>query len=61
MKSPRGGRRGGRTSLHGALDVYPPRRVVKVGDTLVDVPDGLNAGVWSVAVIDSSNEMGLSE
>lgn len=43
-----------------ALDVYPPRRVVKVGDTLVDVADGLNAGVWSVAVIESSNEMGLN-
>jgi phosphonoacetaldehyde hydrolase len=43
-----------------ALDVYPPRRVVKVGDTLVDVADGLNAGVWSVAVVQSSNEMGLS-
>lgn len=44
-----------------ALDVYPPRRVVKVGDTLVDIADGLNAGAWSVAVVDSSNEMGLSE
>jgi phosphonoacetaldehyde hydrolase len=44
-----------------ALNVYPPRRVVKVGDTVVDIQDGLNAGVWSVAVVDSSNEMGLSE
>lgn len=44
-----------------ATAVYPPRRVVKVGDTIVDVTDGLNAGVWSVAVVDSSNEMGLSE
>jgi phosphonoacetaldehyde hydrolase len=44
-----------------ALDVYPPSRVVKVGDTLVDIEDGLNAGVHSVAVVDSSSEMGLSE
>ncbi len=44
-----------------ALDVYPPRRVVKIGDTTVDVLDGRNAGVWSVAVVDSSSEMGLSQ
>ncbi len=44
-----------------ALNVYPPTAVVKVGDTVVDVHDGLNAGVWSLAVVDSSSEMGLSE
>ena len=44
-----------------ALDVFPPRAVVKVGDTVVDIEDGRNAGVWSVAVVDSSSEMGLSE
>jgi len=43
-----------------ALNVYPPSAVVKVGDTVVDIHDGLNAGVHSVAVIDSSSEMGLS-
>jgi phosphonoacetaldehyde hydrolase len=44
-----------------ALGVYPPAAVVKVGDTLADVEDGWNAGAWSVAVVDSSSEMGLSE
>ncbi len=44
-----------------ALNVYPPSAVLKVGDTLVDIADGRNAGVWSLGVIDSSNEMGLSE
>lgn len=43
-----------------ALGVYPPTAVVKVGDTLVDIADGQNAGVWSVGVVDSSNEIGLS-
>ena len=43
-----------------ALNVYPPTAVVKVGDTLVDIADGHNAGVWSVGVVDSSNEIGLS-
>jgi phosphonoacetaldehyde hydrolase len=44
-----------------ALNVYPPAAVAKVGDTLVDVEDGRNAGAWSVAVVDSSSEMGLNE
>lgn len=43
-----------------ALDVYPPAAVLKIGDTLVDIEDGLNAGCWSAGVIDSSNEVGLS-
>jgi phosphonoacetaldehyde hydrolase len=44
-----------------ATGVYPPAAVMKVGDTVIDIEDGVNAGVWSVGVIDSSNEMGLSE
>jgi phosphonoacetaldehyde hydrolase len=43
-----------------ALGVYPPTAVVKVGDTLVDIEDGLNAGCRSIGVVDSSNLMGLS-
>ncbi len=43
-----------------ALGVYPPAAVVKVGDTVVDVEDGRNGGCWSVGVIDSGSEMGLS-
>jgi phosphonoacetaldehyde hydrolase len=43
------------------LGVYPPAAVVKVGDTLADVAEGLNAGAWSVAVSGSSSEMGLTE
>jgi phosphonoacetaldehyde hydrolase len=43
-----------------ALNVYPPAVVVKVGDTIVDIEDGRNAGCWSVGVLDSSNEIGLS-
>jgi phosphonoacetaldehyde hydrolase len=43
------------------LGVYPPSSVVKVGDTPVDIEEGRNAGVWSVGVIASSNEVGLSE
>ena len=43
------------------LNVYPPEALVKVGDTPVDVAEGLNAGMWTVAVVESGNEMGLSE
>ncbi len=38
------------------FDVYPPRAVVKVGDTPSDIEEARNAGVWAVAVLESSNE-----
>jgi len=43
-----------------ALAIYPPSAVIKIGDTIADIEEGLNGGVWSVGVIDSSNEMGLT-
>ena len=43
-----------------ALGVYPPSSVVKVGDTPADIAEGRNAGAWSVGVIASSSEAGLS-
>lgn len=42
------------------LDVYPPRAVVKVGDTVQDVEEALNAGAWAVGVVASGNLVGLS-
>ena len=42
------------------LGIYPPSCVVKVGDTVTDIMEGLNAGVWSVGVIVGSSEMGLT-
>lgn len=42
------------------LGVYPMAAVVKVGDTLPDIEEGLNAGVWTVAVSLTGNELGLS-
>ncbi|MGL4820521.1 MAG: phosphonoacetaldehyde hydrolase [Bacilli bacterium] len=43
------------------LGVFPPHAVVKVGDTLVDMQEGRNAGVWTVGVLHGSNILGLSE
>jgi phosphonoacetaldehyde hydrolase len=42
------------------LDVHPPKSAVKVGDTVADVKEGKNAGVWSVAVVKGSSELGLT-
>ena len=42
------------------LGVTSVRNVVKVGDTISDVKEGVNAGVWTVAVIEGSSQLGLS-
>ncbi|MGX9755554.1 2-aminoethylphosphonate--pyruvate transaminase [Clostridioides difficile] len=44
-----------------ALGVSPMSAMVKVGDTLSDVKEGINAGMWSVAVIKGSSELGLTQ
>jgi phosphonoacetaldehyde hydrolase len=43
------------------LSVYPMAAIVKIGDTEVDIAEGLNAGVWTVALAQTGNEIGLSE
>jgi phosphonoacetaldehyde hydrolase len=43
------------------LGVYPMSSFVKVGDTIVDVEEGHNAGMWTVSILRSGNEVGLSE
>lgn len=42
------------------LGVYPPSRVIKVGDTPMDVQEARNAGCWAVGVVFGGNELGLS-
>ncbi|WP_028583350.1 phosphonoacetaldehyde hydrolase [Desulfogranum mediterraneum] len=42
------------------LNIHPAAAVVNVGDTVVDVESGLNAGVWSIGVAATGNETGLS-
>jgi phosphonoacetaldehyde hydrolase len=43
------------------LQVWPVEACVKIGDTLPDVAEGLNAGMWSVALALTGNEVGLNE
>jgi phosphonoacetaldehyde hydrolase len=43
------------------LQVYPLAGIVKVGDTVADIQEGLNAGAWSVGVAKTGNMIGLSK
>jgi phosphonoacetaldehyde hydrolase len=43
------------------LQVYPMEALVKVGDTLPDIEEGLNAGMWTVGLAKTGNEMGMTE
>jgi len=42
------------------LEVYPMESFVKVGDTVSDIHEGLNAGMWTVGVVKGSSELGMS-
>lgn len=43
------------------LGIQSVDQVMKVGDTVSDIKEGKNAGVYTVGVIEGSSEMGLSE
>ncbi len=43
------------------LGVYPMEALVKVGDTVPDIEEGLNAGMWSVGISLTGNLLGLRE
>lgn len=44
-----------------ALGVSSVRNAIKVGDTVSDIKEGLNAGIWTVGVIEGSSVLGLSQ
>jgi phosphonoacetaldehyde hydrolase len=43
------------------MEVFPLESIVKVGDTVVDIEEGLNAGMWTVGLSLTGNISGLSE
>jgi phosphonoacetaldehyde hydrolase len=43
------------------LGIYPMKSIVKIGDTLPDIEEGLNAGMWTIGLAKTGNEMGLNE
>jgi phosphonoacetaldehyde hydrolase len=40
------------------LGVYPMETLIKIGDTLPDVEEGMNAGVWTVGIALTGNLLG---
>ncbi|KKX53772.1 phosphonoacetaldehyde hydrolase [Brevibacillus borstelensis] len=43
------------------LGVFPMKHVIKVGDTISDIREAVNAGAWAVGVIKGSSELGMTE
>jgi phosphonoacetaldehyde hydrolase len=43
------------------LQIYSVESMVKIGDTLSDIAEGRNAGMWTVGLTRSGNELGLTE
>ena len=43
------------------LGIYPMEAIVKIGDTLPDIEEGLNAGMWTIGLAKTGNEIGLTE
>ncbi len=43
------------------LGVHPMEAMVKIGDTIADIEEGLNAGMWTVGIVKTGNEMGLNQ
>jgi phosphonoacetaldehyde hydrolase len=43
------------------LDVYPPSACVKIGDTVVDIEEGRNAGMWTIGLTRTGNLVGLDQ
>ena len=42
------------------LGIYPMEAIVKIGDTLPDIGEGLNAGMWTIGLTKTGNEIGLN-
>lgn len=43
------------------LGIYPLSALVKIGDTVMDVEEGLNAGMWTIGLSKTGNEVGLTQ
>ena len=43
------------------LGVYPMESIVKVDDTLPGIDEGLNAGMWTIGLAKTGNEIGLNQ
>lgn len=41
------------------LDTYPPASAITIDDTTVGIEAGLNAGTWTIGVVETGNQFGL--
>jgi phosphonoacetaldehyde hydrolase len=42
------------------MNVFPLSQMVKIGDTIADIQEGKNAGMWTIGLTKSGNELGLT-
>ncbi len=42
------------------LHVFPLQAMVKIGDTVSDIQEGLNAGMWTIGITQTGNELGFT-
>lgn len=42
------------------MNIFPLSQMVKIGDTVADIQEGINAGMWTIGLTKSGNELGLS-
>ena len=42
------------------LQVFPFEAMIKIGDTVSDIMEGLNAGMWTIGLTQSGNSLGLA-
>lgn len=40
------------------MGIYPASSMIKIGDTVNDIEEGLNAGMWTIGVVKSGNGVG---
>ena len=43
------------------LETYPMEAMVKIGDTRADIEEGLNAGMWTIGITKTGNELGMTQ
>lgn len=43
------------------LDIYPPSACVKIGDTISDIEEGKNPGMWTIGLLRTGNLVSLDQ
>jgi len=43
------------------LETYPMEAMVKIGDTVADIEEGLSAGMWTIGITKTGNELGMTQ